>query len=199
MALVLFRNPLLFYTLTLLLFLPLNRPLLGEVHFMDSGTFLHSHSFVPCSHNADFFQHNFLPWELSFFPIYFWVEFSQPWVPENYAVLSQVGHIELLCDLLLPSLNLKHTRFANNPLLVFSSIHIVYFSWLPQFFGVESPLHSHLIVNEILCCSAVDEGLSYNHCTLTCKCNRYFQGIYCASVHSIQVHCSYPGCSGRAS
>jgi hypothetical protein len=30
------------------------------------------------------------------------------------------------------------------------------------------------------------------------KCNRYLQGVYCASVHSIQSHCSYPGCSGRA-
>jgi hypothetical protein len=31
------------------------------------------------------------------------------------------------------------------------------------------------------------------------KCNRYLQGIYCASIHSIQAHCLYPGCMGRAS
>jgi hypothetical protein len=30
------------------------------------------------------------------------------------------------------------------------------------------------------------------------KCNRYLQGIYCASIHLIQAHCSYPGCAGRA-
>jgi hypothetical protein len=30
------------------------------------------------------------------------------------------------------------------------------------------------------------------------KCNRYLQSVHCASVHSIQSHCSYPGCSGRA-
>jgi hypothetical protein len=30
------------------------------------------------------------------------------------------------------------------------------------------------------------------------KCNRYLQGIYCASIHLIQAHCSYPGCTGRA-
>jgi hypothetical protein len=30
------------------------------------------------------------------------------------------------------------------------------------------------------------------------KCDRYLQGIYCTSIHSIQAHCSYPGCAGRA-
>jgi hypothetical protein len=30
------------------------------------------------------------------------------------------------------------------------------------------------------------------------KCNRYLQSVHCTSIHLIQSHCSYPGCSGRA-
>jgi hypothetical protein len=93
----------------------------------------------------------------------------------------------------------QNAGLANDSSLVLCSVHIIHLAGLPQIFGIEPPLYHHSIVNEILSCATVNQGFSCNHRTRMSKCNRYLQGVYCASVHSIQAHCLYPGCSGRAS
>jgi hypothetical protein len=93
----------------------------------------------------------------------------------------------------------EDARFANDSSLIFCSIHIVHFMRTPQVFGVESPSYRGSIINEILRCPTVDQSSSCNCHVLVSKCNRYFQGVHCASIHSIQAHCLYPGCTGRAS
>jgi hypothetical protein len=102
-TLVFSRNSLGFYAFSLLLVFPLNCPFLGKVHFAnDSLCHFVSH---PC--NPYFFELYFLPKELSFLPINFGIELPKPGIAKNNVVLSQVGNIESLGDLLLSSSHAK--------------------------------------------------------------------------------------------
>jgi hypothetical protein len=152
MLLVLLRNPLRFHAFLLLLLPSFDGPLLGEMHFADFGLA----PFVFSPRHSYFFELDFFADESSFLSIDIRVELSQPGISQDNAILPQIGDIELLGDLLFPSLYMENAGLANDPSLIFCPIHIVHLVGSPQVFGIEPLSYCSPIVNEVFHCATVN-------------------------------------------
>jgi hypothetical protein len=80
---ILFRNSLGFHTFLLLLLLSLNCPILGKMCLADLGSLFP----VVFPGNPYLFELHFLPDELSFLPVYVWIELLKPGVSKDDAIL----------------------------------------------------------------------------------------------------------------
>jgi hypothetical protein len=128
MSLVLSRDSSLLYAFLLSLFLALNSPFLSEMCLTDFDPLLLLLISLLC--HSYFFQPDSFANECSFFPIDCRIELSQPRIPQDDAILSQVGDIEALGELPFSSSYTENTGFANNPPLVFCAVHVIYFAGL---------------------------------------------------------------------
>jgi hypothetical protein len=137
MSLVFLWDSLRFHAFLLSLLSTLDGPFLGEMRFADSGLPLPLLVLPP--RHSYFFKFDFFANKSSFFPVNFQIEFSQPRISQDNAILPQIGDIELLGNLLLPSSYTENAGFADDSSLIFCSIHVVYLAGSPQVFGIESP------------------------------------------------------------
>jgi hypothetical protein len=124
MPLVLSRDSLLFYAFLLSLILALDGPFLSEVRLLNSGPLLLLFILLPC--HSYLFQSDSFANECSLFPVDLRVELSQPRIPQDNAILAQIGDIESLGELPFSSSYPKNARFADDSSLIFCAVHVIY-------------------------------------------------------------------------
>jgi hypothetical protein len=101
----------------------------------------------------------------------------KPWVSEDHAIFSEVCDKKL--DTLFPvsELNVEVDRVSDFPRLVWGSINVVDWSWYCEFVGSESKSYNCLVVNEVSCCSTVDECYFFCLCHVGFEIKWNFEGI----------------------
>jgi hypothetical protein len=126
-SLILCGNALCFHAFLLLLLSLLDSPFLSKVCFTDVGP----SPLVLRLSDTNLFKFYYVPDKSSFFPVNFWVELSQPGVPQNNTILSQVGNVEPLSNLLFSSPYTENARFTDDSPLILCSVHVVHFAGTP--------------------------------------------------------------------